>query len=133
MRRGFGNPRYSRLVRRSESVLWRRSLRYEAALRFSPRRAPPLPIFRTRAQPRCHGIIPDVASDSGLFLLTANPVVVGFGLPERFFAQVQDFPGTARGELLPGFQSVVGRVTPCAPRVEPGKRRAEDCSPYRLP
>ena len=57
-------------------------------------------------RPGGHRIIPDVAGDSRPLLVIPNPVVVGFRLPERFFAQVQDFLGTARGELLPGFQNV---------------------------
>jgi hypothetical protein len=80
------------------------------ALHRRPIRTTPLPVLRSRAQLGCHGIVPDVASNSRLLVIVPNPMVVGFRLPKRFVAHADDFLGPTRTELLPRFQDVTQQV-----------------------
>ena len=89
---------------------WKSAPRWKPALQRSVSGAAPAPVFRLGAETGGHGIIPDVTGNSRLLIIITNPVIVGFRLPKRFFAQAQYFLGTARGELFPRFQNVAQQV-----------------------
>jgi hypothetical protein len=83
---------------------------WKPALRRSAPSTAPTPVFRSDAEAGCHGIVPDVAGNSHLLIIIPNPMIVGFRLPERFFAHAQNLLGAARGKLFPRFQNVAQQV-----------------------
>jgi hypothetical protein len=89
---------------------WKSAPHWEPPLRRRSPSAAPAPVFRSGAEAGGHGIIPDVAGNSRPLVIIPDPMIVGFRLPERFFAHAQNLLGAARGELFPRFQNIAQQV-----------------------
>jgi hypothetical protein len=72
--------------------------------------AAPAPFLRAAAESGRHRIVSDVAGNPRFLVRAPNPVMVGFRLPERFFAHAHNFLGAARGKLVPRFQNVAQQI-----------------------
>jgi len=83
---------------------------WKSALRRSAIGVAPLPVLRVPTQSSSHWVVSDVAGNSGFFVLTPNPVVVGLRLPESLFTHSQDLLGATRSKLLPRFQDITQQV-----------------------
>jgi len=57
--------------------------------------AGPRPLLHTGNQPRCHGVELDVAHNALMLLVVADPVIVGFMLPEGGAASTECLVGLA--------------------------------------
>src|ERR1035437_4277436 len=68
---------------------------------FTAPRAAPAPVFRLRAQPRVHRIVPDILRNPPSLLVVAHPVVKRLRLPESPLRQSQHSLRPQRSELLP--------------------------------
>ena len=87
---------------------WKSALRWRGALHGRTISTTPTPILRSRAETRCHWIIPNVPRNPRL--ITPNPVIVRLRLPEWFFTHAHDLLGPTRTELFPRFQKVAQQV-----------------------
>jgi len=72
--------------------------------------AAPMPIFRAGAEFGGDGIVRDVMGNSRPLLVVSNPVIVGFGLPERRVTQTEQFFGATGGKLFPGPENVAQQL-----------------------
>ena len=107
---GLSMSRDLRVWKPTTQQTWKSAPRWKMALRRRTPSAAPTPVLRSGAEAGSHGIVPDVAGNSRLLIIIPNPVIVGFRLPERFFAHAQNLLGAARGELFPRFQNVAQQM-----------------------
>ncbi len=87
---------------------------YKSALlrgRLAAPGAAPLPILRHGAQSGLDGIMHDVTTTPRMFLVTTDPVVEGFRLPERLARPSENLVRLAGRESLPALRDAAQRMT----------------------